>query len=119
VNGETEKMTSLYEQLEKAEARVITLEKTLNENSRSWARERSDLTMRLREADYGFSRTQPIVLHDYPTLTSTYPTSRSLNEPKPYGAIDLFPKPRATAITGPHASGLDRYPSPKLSPIRR
>ena len=57
----------MYEQLEKAENRVTTLEKALADNSRNWARERNDLQTRLREAEHGFARTQNMVLHDYPS----------------------------------------------------
>ncbi|KAF6041482.1 CCDC33 [Bugula neritina] len=69
----------LFEQLEKAESRVITLERTLADNSRVWARERQDLQTRLREAEHGFARTNTMVLHDYPTDPYKHPQDLSLS----------------------------------------
>jgi len=76
--SETEKL-QLFEQLEKAESRVITLERTLADNSRVWARERQDLQTRLREAEHGFARTNTMVLHDYPTDPYKHPQDLSLS----------------------------------------
>lgn len=92
--SETEKVR-LYEQLEKAESRVITLERTLADNSRLWARERQDLQTRLREAEHGFARTQNMVLHDYPS--------------DPYRPSHSYDPSQNTRRFGP----------PKLDPIRR
>ncbi|XP_067935846.1 coiled-coil domain-containing protein 33-like [Watersipora subatra] len=68
VSGTSEaERLQLYEQLERAENRVGTLEKTLADNARSWAKERQDLQTRLNEAEHGFARTSTMVLHDYPS----------------------------------------------------
>ncbi|KAJ8318783.1 hypothetical protein KUTeg_003874 [Tegillarca granosa] len=56
----------LYQALEKAEARVTSLEKQLTDNSKEWGKERADLNIRLNEAEHGFGRSQGMVLHDYP-----------------------------------------------------
>ena len=74
---------------------MTTLERTLADNSRLWARERQDLQTRLREAEHGFARTQNMVLHDYPS--------------------DNY---RPTLSFDP-AANTRRYGSPKLEPIRR
>nr|XP_022315826.1 coiled-coil domain-containing protein 33-like isoform X2 [Crassostrea virginica] len=56
----------LYQALEKAEARIQSLERQLAENSRSWGKERADMSLRLNEAEHGFGRSAGMVLHDYP-----------------------------------------------------
>ncbi|CAH1793544.1 unnamed protein product [Owenia fusiformis] len=43
----------LYETLEKAEGRILSLEKQLTENSRKWGKEKVDLQLRLTEAQHG------------------------------------------------------------------
>ncbi|XP_061192460.1 coiled-coil domain-containing protein 33-like isoform X1 [Saccostrea echinata] len=63
--SETDKL-ELYQALEKAEARIQSLETQLLENSRSWGKERADMLLKLNEAEHGFGRSAGMVLHDYP-----------------------------------------------------
>ncbi|KAK7113750.1 coiled-coil domain-containing protein 33-like [Littorina saxatilis] len=58
----------LYQALERAEGRIMSLEKQLAENSRQWGRERADLQIRMNENEHGFGRSGGMVLHDYPVL---------------------------------------------------
>lgn len=64
-DSETDKL-ELYQALEKAEARIQSLERQLAENSRTWGKERADMSLRLNEAEHGFGRSGGMVLHDYP-----------------------------------------------------
>lgn len=64
-DSETDKL-ELYQALEKAEARIQSLERQLAENSRTWGKERADMSLRLNEAEHGFGRSAGMVLHDYP-----------------------------------------------------
>ncbi|XP_056019643.1 coiled-coil domain-containing protein 33-like isoform X2 [Ostrea edulis] len=64
-DSDTDKL-ELYQALEKAEARIQSLERQLAENSRSWGKERADMSLRLNEAEHGFGRSGGMVLHDYP-----------------------------------------------------
>lgn len=73
----------------------MTLERTLADTSRLWARERQDLQTRLREAEHGFARTTNMVLHDYPT------------DPYPRHPYDSVP------------DRIGGHRSPKLGPIRK
>uniref|UniRef100_A0A4W5KMA2 Coiled-coil domain containing 33 n=1 Tax=Hucho hucho TaxID=62062 RepID=A0A4W5KMA2_9TELE len=57
---------SLLSKLEKAETRVRTLEKQLEENSKRWGRQKQDMLTRLREHNYGLERTLSTVAHDLP-----------------------------------------------------
>lgn len=58
----------LYQALERAEGRIMSLEKQLAENSRQWGKERADLQIRMNENEHGFGRSGGMVLHDYPLL---------------------------------------------------
>ncbi|KAK7506446.1 hypothetical protein BaRGS_00002558 [Batillaria attramentaria] len=60
----------LYQALERAEGRIMSLEKQLSENARQWGKERADLQIRMNETEHGFGRTGGMVLHDYPLLVS-------------------------------------------------
>ncbi|XP_062403378.1 coiled-coil domain-containing protein 33 [Sardina pilchardus] len=62
---------SLLSQLERAEARIHTLENQLKANAREWGREKQSLTTKLREQEYGFARTSAMILHDLPTKSVT------------------------------------------------
>lgn len=106
----------LYQALEKAEARIQSLERQvrhenhckhnygiqffqqhiyhdcvffslqLAENSRSWGKERADMSLRLNEAEHGFGRSAGMVLHDYPVYVSTdtqWPTAHDFYSPIP------------------------------------
>lgn len=42
----------------------------LAENSRTWGKERADMSLRLNEAEHGFGRSAGMVLHDYPVYVS-------------------------------------------------
>lgn len=42
----------------------------LAENSRTWGKERADMSLRLNEAEHGFGRSGGMVLHDYPVYVS-------------------------------------------------
>ncbi|KAJ8335479.1 hypothetical protein SKAU_G00388210 [Synaphobranchus kaupii] len=61
---------SLLCQLERANARIRTLESQLDENSRRWGREKQDMLTRLSEQDHGFTRTSTMILNNLP-LKST------------------------------------------------
>ncbi|KAK3089708.1 hypothetical protein FSP39_005805 [Pinctada imbricata] len=69
--NDTDKL-ELYQSLEKAEARIQALEKQLDDNSRSWGRERADMNIRLNEAEHGFGRSGGMVLHDYPLYNEKF-----------------------------------------------
>lgn len=75
--------------MEKAESRISSLEKTLSENSRAWARERQDLQIRLQESELGLGR--------------------------PHAPPDDYLRP-AYSYDPVYNS---RYASPRLAPIRR
>ncbi|KAI8793726.1 coiled-coil domain-containing protein 33 [Biomphalaria glabrata] len=68
---ELEKL-ELYQALERAEGRIMSLERQLQDNARNWGKERADLNIRANEAEHGFGRTGGMVLHDYPVLESAY-----------------------------------------------
>ena len=40
----------------------------LQENARSWGKERADMNIRMNEAEHGFGRSGGLVLHDYPVV---------------------------------------------------
>ncbi|XP_060074868.1 coiled-coil domain-containing protein 33-like [Ylistrum balloti] len=75
--GDEKEKFAMYQALERADARVLALEKQLAENSRQWGKERADMQIRLNEAEHGFGRSQGMVLHDYPTASSYEPVGRS------------------------------------------
>ncbi|XP_033747042.1 coiled-coil domain-containing protein 33-like isoform X2 [Pecten maximus] len=75
--GDEKEKFAMYQALERADARVLALEKQLAENSRQWGKERADMQIRLNEAEHGFGRSQGMVLHDYPTANSYDPRGRS------------------------------------------
>ncbi|OWF56529.1 Coiled-coil domain-containing protein 33 [Mizuhopecten yessoensis] len=75
--GDEKEKFAMYQALERADARVLALEKQLAENSRQWGKERADMQLRLNEAEHGFGRSQGMVLHDYPTSNSYERTGRS------------------------------------------
>eukprot|EP00063_Salmo_salar_P051109 XP_014025944.1 PREDICTED: coiled-coil domain-containing protein 33 [Salmo salar] len=52
--------------LEKAETRVRTLEKQLEDNSKRWGRQKQDMLTRLGEHNYGLDRTSSTIAHDLP-----------------------------------------------------
>ncbi|XP_045072793.1 coiled-coil domain-containing protein 33 isoform X2 [Coregonus clupeaformis] len=60
-----ERLTLLIK-LEKAETRVLTLEKQLEENCKRWGRQKQDMLTRLSEHNYGFERTSTTIAHDLP-----------------------------------------------------
>ncbi|XP_031688683.1 coiled-coil domain-containing protein 33 [Oncorhynchus kisutch] len=57
---------SLLSKLEKAETRVRTLEKQLEDNSKRWGRQKQDMLTRLSEHIYGLDRTSSTIAHDLP-----------------------------------------------------
>ncbi|KAM9531059.1 coiled-coil domain-containing protein 33-like [Salvelinus alpinus] len=57
---------SLLSKLEKAETRVRTLEKQLEDNSKRWGRQKQDMLTRLSEHVYGLDRTSSTIAHDLP-----------------------------------------------------
>ncbi|XP_036400512.1 coiled-coil domain-containing protein 33 [Megalops cyprinoides] len=71
---ESEKL-SLLTQLEKAQARIRSLESQLEENSRRWGREKQDMLTRLSEHDHGFARTSTMILHDLPLKSVSHSMS--------------------------------------------
>lgn len=93
-----EKM-ELYQALDKAEGRIMSLEKQLAENSRQWGKERADLMIKLNEAEHGFNRHSQMVLHDYP-----------LRAPDP-----LYKYPDKESRR--YSKAPQRYGSPKLEPL--
>ncbi|XP_013383445.1 coiled-coil domain-containing protein 33 [Lingula anatina] len=94
----------LYQALDKAEGRIMSLEKQLAENSRQWGKERAELMIKLNEAEHGFGRSSQMVLHDFPLK---YP-DQAYDYPEKDGPSRRFSK-------GP---GRSRYPgSPKLEPL--
>uniref|UniRef100_H2XN40 Uncharacterized protein n=2 Tax=Ciona intestinalis TaxID=7719 RepID=H2XN40_CIOIN len=52
-----EEKSDLLSRLERAESRVSSLESQLDHNSRTWAKERHELTVRLQEHRNGILRT--------------------------------------------------------------
>ncbi|XP_030281063.1 coiled-coil domain-containing protein 33 isoform X4 [Sparus aurata] len=70
---------SLLNKLEKAEARVQTLEAQLEENSKSWGRQKQEMLTKLSEHRHGFVRTSTTILHNVPSRSvseSLYQKSR-------------------------------------------
>uniref|UniRef100_A0AAZ3RQ10 Coiled-coil domain containing 33 n=1 Tax=Oncorhynchus tshawytscha TaxID=74940 RepID=A0AAZ3RQ10_ONCTS len=59
---------SLLSKLEKAETRVRTLEKQLEDNSKRWGRQKQDMLTRLSEHIYGLDRTSSTIAHDLPLV---------------------------------------------------
>ncbi|XP_029607831.1 coiled-coil domain containing 33 [Salmo trutta] len=57
---------SLLSKLEKAETRVRTLEKQLEDNSKRWGRQKQDMLTRLSEHIYGLDCTSSTIAHDLP-----------------------------------------------------
>ncbi|XP_052369651.1 coiled-coil domain-containing protein 33 isoform X13 [Oncorhynchus keta] len=57
---------SLLSKLEKAETRVRTLEKQLEDNSKRWGKQKQDMLTRLSEHIYGLDRTSTTIVHDLP-----------------------------------------------------
>ncbi|CAL1535913.1 unnamed protein product [Lymnaea stagnalis] len=83
--GEDLEKLELYQALERAEGRIMSLEKQLQENARSWGKEKADLSIRMNEAEHGFGRSGGMVLHDYPVLDSAY--GRSFTVPSRLGPL--------------------------------
>lgn len=89
----------LFEKLERAEGRIVALEKQLSENVRKWAKDKADLQMKLNESvlaqktgyKHSYSSTSVDILDWH-------------NGPKP---------PSPSRPLGP------RRPSPKLNPLER
>lgn len=75
--GDDLERMELLQALEKAEGRIAALEKQLAENSRTWGKERADLSLRLNEAEHGFGRSAGMVLHDYPIYSEKMGGSRT------------------------------------------
>ncbi|KAM8751608.1 coiled-coil domain-containing protein 33 isoform 2-T3 [Acanthopagrus schlegelii] len=70
---------SLLNKLERAEARVQTLEAQLEENSKSWGRQKQEMLTKLSEHRHGFVRTSTVILHNVPSRSvseSLYQKSR-------------------------------------------
>ncbi|XP_064858838.1 coiled-coil domain-containing protein 33 [Oncorhynchus nerka] len=74
---------SLLSKLEKAETRVQTLEKQLEDNSKRWGKQKQDMLTRLSEHIYGLDRTSSTMAHDLPlksvsdSVLGAYPTKRA------------------------------------------
>ncbi|KAK6170398.1 hypothetical protein SNE40_018803 [Patella caerulea] len=66
-NDDLEKL-ELYQALERAEGRIMSLERQLNENSRTWGKEKADLSIKANEVERGFRHGAGMILHDYPVL---------------------------------------------------
>ncbi|XP_032380521.1 coiled-coil domain-containing protein 33 [Etheostoma spectabile] len=76
-----ERLTLLNE-LERAEARVQTLEAQLEENSKLWGRQKQEMFTKLSEHRHGFVRTATRILHNVPSRSlseSLYQQSRQFN----------------------------------------
>ncbi|XP_051238223.1 coiled-coil domain-containing protein 33 isoform X2 [Dicentrarchus labrax] len=58
---------SLLNKLDKAEARVQTLETQLEENSKLWGRQKQEMLTKLMEHRHGFVRTSTTILHNVPS----------------------------------------------------
>ncbi|XP_070763106.1 coiled-coil domain-containing protein 33 [Enoplosus armatus] len=65
---QTERL-SLLSKLEKAEARIQTLEAQLEENSKLWGRQKRELLTKLSEHQHGFVRTSTTILHNVPSVS--------------------------------------------------
>ncbi|GFO32174.1 coiled-coil domain-containing protein 33-like [Plakobranchus ocellatus] len=61
-SGEDMEKLELYQALERAEGRIMSLEKQLQENARSWGKERADMNIRMNEAEHGFGRNIATIL---------------------------------------------------------
>ncbi|XP_059190757.1 coiled-coil domain-containing protein 33 [Centropristis striata] len=57
---------SLLNKLERAQARVQTLEAQLEENSKLWGRQKQEMLTKLSEHRHGFVRTSTTILHNVP-----------------------------------------------------
>ncbi|BFZ18023.1 hypothetical protein BsWGS_21062 [Bradybaena similaris] len=68
--GEDLEKLELYQALERAEGRIMSLERQLQDNARNWGREKEDMSIRMNEAEHGFGRSGGMILHDYPVLDS-------------------------------------------------
>ncbi|KAI9529732.1 hypothetical protein NQZ68_007971 [Dissostichus eleginoides] len=62
-----EERISLLSKLERAEARVQTLEAQLEENSNLWGREKQEMLTKLSEHRHGFVRTSTTILNNLPS----------------------------------------------------
>ncbi|XP_034060619.1 coiled-coil domain-containing protein 33 isoform X1 [Gymnodraco acuticeps] len=62
-----EERISLLSKLERAEARVQTLEAQLEENSNLWGREKQEMLTKLSEHRHGFVRTSTTILNNVPS----------------------------------------------------
>ncbi|XP_035520770.1 coiled-coil domain-containing protein 33 [Morone saxatilis] len=60
---------SLLNKLEKAEARVQTLETQLQDNSKLWGRQKQEMLTKLMEHRHGFVRTSTTILHNVPSVS--------------------------------------------------
>nr|XP_006815463.1 PREDICTED: coiled-coil domain-containing protein 33-like [Saccoglossus kowalevskii] len=60
---EAERM-ELYAKLDRAEGRIMSLEKQLESNARRWGKEKEGLLIRMNEQNKGFGRSSPIYLRD-------------------------------------------------------
>ncbi|XP_074647893.1 coiled-coil domain-containing protein 33-like isoform X2 [Tubulanus polymorphus] len=64
--GDDQEKLELYQMLDKAEGRIMSLEKQLAENARKWGKEKNDLMVKLSESEHGFNRSQTnAALNDY------------------------------------------------------
>ncbi|XP_026031645.1 coiled-coil domain-containing protein 33 [Astatotilapia calliptera] len=59
---------SLRHKLERAEARIQTLEAQLEENAKVWGREKQEMLTKLSEHRHGFIRTSTAILQNVPSL---------------------------------------------------
>nr|XP_058963365.1 coiled-coil domain-containing protein 33-like [Pocillopora verrucosa]XP_058971984.1 coiled-coil domain-containing protein 33-like [Pocillopora verrucosa] len=87
----------LFEKLEKAEGRIVALEKQLADNVRKWAKDKADLQMKLNESQVA-QRT------GYKNSSTSVDILDWHNGPKPNSP---------SRHLGP------RRPSPKLDPLER
>ncbi|XP_064634936.1 coiled-coil domain-containing protein 33-like isoform X3 [Lineus longissimus] len=63
-DDEDEKL-ELYQQLDKAQGRIMGLEKQLADNARKWGKEKNELLVRLSEMEHGLGRSGQKPLQDY------------------------------------------------------
>ncbi|XP_078023990.1 coiled-coil domain containing 33 isoform X1 [Epinephelus lanceolatus] len=62
---------SLLNKLEMAKAKVQTLEAQLEENSKSWGRQKQEMLTKLSEHRHGFVRTSTTILHNVPLRSAS------------------------------------------------
>ncbi|XP_047452329.1 coiled-coil domain-containing protein 33 isoform X2 [Mugil cephalus] len=74
---------SLLNKLEKAEARVQTLEAQLEENAKVWGRQKQEMLTKLSEHRHGFVRTSTTILHNVPLRDVSDSLHRQRRKQKP------------------------------------